>query len=394
MTTAERNILFKVKIMTKTSGHTGFVNMRFLLLVIMLLVIAVGQTAGQDSKTKKKKKYFNGTFSFETAYDDNILKYSQKYLDRFMNNEDEGRFNIETYDDLVINPALELGSYVNIFKKQKTEFTLKYSYNAFVVNNIKSWSMFYLGVEQNLSKRASFKFFYSYIPEFYVRHFRDKDWVPIYGYTPQTFVPFSFSKDNYGFWIQNTFFKSTRIRLYLYYAEYFHNSHFTEYDCKNYSYRLQLNQKVTKNFRFDFSYEFLISDAKGYDQPGETKETSDDADASHEGDEFGLGLSYKFPDIKKHDNDLSIDVDYAVRYYTTDNYVELDPEHAGRVDNMLSYAIKYRYRVKKNMYLTAFYRWNGRDSNTESPINSEYVSEEKDYRQGIVGLEYSWRFKF
>lgn len=365
-------------------------------LIIMLIFIfaASSQALAEKKKKSKKTKHINAEFSLETTYDDNILKYSKKYLERFMNREDEGRFHIKTYDDIILNPALELGTSLKIFKKRKTDFTFKYSYNWYMVNNVKDWSMFYAGVEQDLTKKASFKLLYIYIPEFYVRHFRDVDYVDIYGYTPQTFVPFSFSKDNFGFWIQNTFFKSTRLRFYLYYSRYYHNSHYTEYDSKNLSYRIQIFQDITKNLRFDFSYEFSTSDAKGYDEAGETKAFSDDADATNEGDDFNLGLLWRLPRIKKHYNSLSLDVTYAKKYYTTNHFVELDEEHAGRVDKNIDYGISYRIKINKSMYLSAFYKWYSRDSNTTSDINSEYVSNEKDYRQSRVGLEYTWKFNF
>ncbi len=374
--------------------NSHFNPFRVSLILILILFLITGRQAYAEKKKPKKPKRFDAEFSLETTYDDNILKYSQKYLDRFLNNEDEGRFHIKTYDDIILNPSLSLGTSFNIFKKRSTDISFKYSYNAYMVNDIKNWSMIYAGVEQNLTKRASFKFFYTYIPDFYVRHFRDEDWKNVYGYTPETFVPFSFAKNNYGFWIQNTFLKSTRIRFYFYYGQYFHNVHFTEYDCDNFSYRVQVFQKINKKLRFDFSWEFMTSDAKGYDQPGETKGTSDDADATNEGDEFNLGLNWKLPDIKKHDNDLDFNISFAKRYYTTDHYVEEDPEHAGRVDTNFDFNVRYRFKLNKSMNLSAYYQWHLRDSGTTSDYNREYVSNEKDYKQGQVGLEFAWKFKF
>jgi hypothetical protein len=72
----------------------------------------------------------------------------------------------------------------------------------------------------------------------------------------------------------------------------------------------------------------------------------------------------------------------------------LDPEHAGRVDNVLNLQVNYNVKLSKALELNAFFKWFGRDSRTTSDINSEYVSEEKDYTQYQVGLELDYGFKF
>ncbi|RPI70427.1 MAG: hypothetical protein EHM47_12130, partial [Ignavibacteriales bacterium] len=56
---------------------------------------------GQKKKTEKKADKWALSLSIKPYYDSNILKYSEKYIDRFKNREDEGRFHIETIDDLV-----------------------------------------------------------------------------------------------------------------------------------------------------------------------------------------------------------------------------------------------------------------------------------------------------
>ncbi len=369
-----------------------------LLLLIFFICLSNGKAYSQEKK-KKKSKPFDVQVGLASFYDNNILKYSQKYLDRFMYNEDFGRFHIDTYDDIIVKPSLSLATTINIFKKQKTKISLYANYNAYVVNPIKNWQYYIFGFQQSFAKNAIFRFSYSYIPDFYVRHFRDEDLVNYYkevygfGYIPESFVPFSFSKDDYSFYVQNTFFKSTRIRLIFDYARYYHNEHYTEYDCKNFIYGFRIYQGIGKKVEIDFGYDYGTSDAIGYDQPLEI-ETWDDADADNLGDAFFLGVNWRLPDLIKRRQYISADVEFNKRYYTTDNYVELDPEHAGRVDNVLELGIDYRYRVSKSFDIDAFFNWFGRDSKTSSPINSFYVSNEKDYKQYQIGLKVSYGFSF
>ena len=377
-----------------------------MILLSVIFFFSFGNVLGQE-KSKKKDKLFDVKIGLATFYDDNILKYSEKYLERFENGEDEGRFHIETYDDVILKPSLQIGATYQIFKKQKSRLSFSYNYNGYVVNEIKNWQFMSLAFQQSFLKKASFRISYSYVPEFYVRHFRDEDLVNYYkkvygfGYVPETFVPFSFAKDNYTLWIQNTFFKNTRIRLSIDYARYYHNVHYTEYDCKNWMYGILINQAITKKIRIEAGYEFTTSDANAYDlsdadgnyEPGETKANSDDADATNEEDGFFISCSWQIPDVLKHKHSFEAGLAYEKRYYTTNHYVEVDPEHAGRVDNNLSYNFAYDFQLSKSFDLSAFYRWMGRDSGSSS-WNDQYLTDEKDYRQGQVGIEVTYSLKF
>ena len=158
-----------------------------------------------------------------------------------------------------------------------------------------------IGIQQYVAKRASFKVFYSYIPDFYVRHFRDDDWVNVYGYTPETFQPYSFAKENLGLWAENTFFGNSRVRLSFNYAKYYHNQHFTEYDCNNLNYGINLYQTIHKKLKVGIGYDFTASDAKGYDQNNENKRNSDDSDASYDEDSYFVSCSWDFPFLRKLD---------------------------------------------------------------------------------------------
>lgn len=366
-----------------------------LYLFLLAFVFFFSQNSGlaQDKKEKKKEQHFDVEIGLGTTYDDNILKYSEKYLERFMNNEDEGRFHIDTYDDIILNPSIKLIATYNIFGKLRTKINGDFSRRQYVVNNIKSWNYVSFGIQQYLTKRASFKLYYSNIPDFYVRHFRDDQWVEIYGYTPETFQPFSFAKNNFGIYAQNTFFKSTRIKLTFNYAEYFHNKHFTQYDSKNFSYAIDIYQNVGKNIKLDAGYEFETSDAKGYDASHETPETTNGPDASYVEDAYNFDVNWQLPRLYKHKHDFDASVSYATRYYSSEHPLELDREHAGRYDKNLRFYVTYTFEINKQMDVAAFYNWMGRDTETTAIENTEYLSNEKDYKQNLVGIEFTYKFK-
>lgn len=353
------------------------------------------QTTGQKTTQKKKSKGLgiDVDFGLGTMYDDNILKYSEKYLNRFMNGMDEGRFHVETYDDVIVSPSLTLAKPFRIFGKKLSTVDAGYTYNWYVINGIDNWSNFNIGFRQNFAKRASFKLIYSYIPTFYIRHFRDEDWVKVYGYTPITFQPYSFSKDTYAFWVQNTFFKNSRVMFTFNYQTYYHNEHYIEYDCDNTLYRIKLFQPLHKNLRLELMYQFTQSDAQGYDEPDESKYDSDDSDASFDEDGFTGGLIWTLPKIKKLNHSIKGECVIYKRYYKTEQFIEVDPLHAGRVDDNLRFYFTYDIALNKQWSLSAYYNWYYRDSGSSSPLNDWYISDEKDYKQNQVGLDIRYSIK-
>lgn len=375
----------------KFPDYSGYLRLAMLACIFLLYT---GNAAFAQKKSKKNRPEIDVEFDLATYYDDNILKYSKKYLDRFINNEDQGRFHINTYDDVIVSPALDITLGYKLFGKMKSELDVSFDYAQYLNNDIKSFSNYGVGFSQDISKKLSFRIFYDYTPEFYVRHFRDDDWTAVYGYTEETFTPYVFAKDNYGISAQYDLFKNTRVRLYYYFSRYYHNQHYTEYDSDNNLYRIKIDQELHKNFNLELTYQFVTSDAKGYDQPGESKGTSDDGDATYEEDDFIFGLVWKMPRIKKRYHSLELETVIYNRYYQTNKPPEIDQMHSGRVDNNLRFYLTYYLSVTRDFKFKAFYKWYGRDSGTTSPVNQEFVSNEKDYIQNQVGIELIYKFGF
>jgi hypothetical protein len=184
------------------------------------------------------------------------------------------------------------------------------------------------------------------------------------------------------------------VRLALDYSKYYHNKHYTEYDCKNIIGGVALYQPLHKKVRLELGYEYEHSDAKGYDEPGETREGADDADATYNEYGFALGLDWKLPEIKKKEHDLDVKLAYQKRYYLSEHYLEEDREHVSRVDDNIQVFINYKFSLNKSFTLGAFYKYYMRDTGSESEINSIYLAGEKNYKQSQVGLQLTYDIKF
>ncbi|MBK9097240.1 MAG: hypothetical protein IPM14_03790 [bacterium] len=349
----------------------------------------------KKKKTEKKINKWSLSLSVRPYYDSNILKYSEKYIDRFKNREDEGRFHIETVDDLVWSYSIGVTFTDNIIGKLRTILGAGFDSDAYTLNSIKTWETYNIFLRQYFSASTSFSASYSYIPGFYVRHFRDEDWVFYYGFVPETFRPYIFSKDDFSFWLQHIFdWKTTRARIYFAYDRYYLDESNTEYDSHDYIYGFRIYQSLFNNVDLNFGYLYSTSDAKGYDEPGETKEDSDDSDATNFEHAYYAGIGYALPKIFSRNNDISVDVQYLRAFYTTDHFLELDPLHAGRYDYNYRVFVNYNIDVIENLTATAFYHWFKRESSSAAEENKEYVSDEKDYTQYRVGINFNYVLNF
>lgn len=333
--------------------------------------------------------------SFKSAYDNNILKYSDKYLDRFVNNEDEGRFHINKYDDLVLDYSARLFFSSNsLISNQRSILSARIDYTSYSFNSIKTWFSYDLGWQQFLNNKTSFMLSYTYIPDFYIAQYRDDDWTEIYGYIPETFQSYSFAKNEYSIWIQHTFSNAIKARVYFSYMEYFYNQHFTEYDSNNLMFGFRVFNTLNSKITVDAGYKYVISKAKGFDETYETKEISDDNDATYNEHVFSIGGEYKMPKIFYLKNALSFSADFIARYYLTDHSGISDPLHAGRNDFNCRLYFSYDVDILNNVSAGIFFNYLFRNADTSIKMNKVYVSNEKDYNQFQLGLDFNYKIQF
>ncbi len=366
---------------------------KIMITIILCFNICLNNNLQAQSKFSKfKPTKLNISLKLTSNYDDNILKYSEKYLEKFKNNEDEGRFHIKTYDDVTWSPEIGLTSTFNFFKKYSTKLNLGYRFTSYIINNNKNKSHLNFGIQQNLSEKGSIKLSYSYTPEFYIRHYRDEDWTKIYGYTTESFQPFAFSIDNYRAEIQNIFFKSTRFKFAFNYSLYFNNKHFTEYDSKNKTFEVNFQQPLLKKLKLEAGYSYTSSLAKGFDEISETKQKSDDSDASNVEDEFLFRIYWDLPKIKKSNHTFDTKVEFGKQKYTSNKTTDLDQLHAGRVDNTFALINTYSFEFSEKIKISIFYNWYSRNAGSVNEENNELISDEKEYKQNIVGFAFFYNF--
>jgi hypothetical protein len=377
---------------------SGYLTLRFLAFLFLTIIITanlIAQSKDNKKKKTKRKPEYDIDLEMRSFYDDNILKNSEKYLERFMNREDEGRFHINTYDDLVLRTSASFTARLRLYKNLPARVAVGYTRNIYTGNNINTWDIFSFEFQQFYSRKGRINFSYSYIPDFYIRHYRDDDYVSYVGYVPEAFKPMSFSKANFSLYGQHTYFKDTGIRLALDYSKYYYNQYYIEYDSDDLGVSLRVFQPFLKNrLQTNFGFFYTRSFARGYDEASETLAISDEGDASFYDNRIYASAKWSLPAFRKlKDHDITLNGSLAHRKFSSLKYVEIDPLHAGRVDQNIRFSIIYGFKVSKSVDANIFYNFLKRNAGSRSTINDEFISLEKDYNQNQIGFSVKYNYK-
>jgi hypothetical protein len=121
---------------------------------------------------------------------------------------------------------------------------------------------------------------------------------------------------------------------------------------------------------------------------------SDDSDGSNYEHTYNAGFQWNLPRVFNRGNSISTDFQYQRAFFTTDNFVELDPLHVGRYDYNYRLFINYDIILIDKLSATFYYNWYGRDASSPSDYNKEYISDEKDYTQYRLGVTFNYLFTF
>lgn len=345
-------------------------------------------------QVKKKTSPWELKYTFASIYDNNILKYSDKYLSSFDSGLDNGRFHINSAADLVLTNHFLIKKAFYLIDGRKSIPSIELRFKNYPQNSVKDFWSFQLGWRQYIGKSTSFKIAFAHIPNYYVRHYRDEDWTNNVGFTPESFRAFEFSKSEVSTWFKNYFFKKTQTIFYFSYFWYLHSPDFIEYNSNNFLTGFRIKQTIDKKISIHGGYNFVTSSARGYDSFGETINNSDDVNASFVNHTLYAGAEIKMPKLFSSQSKITLTGYYRYRVYTTANTPESDPLHAGRADNVVNVIGMYKVKLIKFIEVAGYLAWNLRNSGSEFLLNEETISTEKDYNQFLLGLRFRFNFLF
>ena len=356
--------------------------------IILMFTVLFMQNISSQNSDKHLFKSIKLNISLGPEYDSNILKYSDTYIEKFKLGYDKGRFHTSTYDGIMFHGMIGTTGVFQIFKKRETEINLNFTRREYLMNSIKTWNYFSTSLGQEITRNADIELFYNFIPYFYVRHYPDDDWVEIFGNSPEVYQPYTFSKENFGMFVRYSFPGDTRIRFMVSRSNYFYNTHFTEYDSRNYSAGLRIYQNFREKIKATLGLQFETSKTKDLDPLIYTLEYY--PDASYKSGDLYVDFIRALPQIKGYNHQLELSCDYEKRIYTSSQYYKYDPIHSGRVDDKIDLQIEYRFKINKDISLTAYYLFIERFLNNSIDVNKQFLIDEKSYRQSQSGLKFSY----
>ncbi len=342
----------------------------FFLVLLLLGFPRVGEAAVKPPFTLK--------LSYAAAYDDNILKYSARDLDRFRNNTEVYPSEISTTDDWVNRFGFRIYRDLNLGRRWKLRPYYSFRIALYAVNRQKNLTSHFFLARLSYRYRYYFYLQYSYTPGYYLRIYKDRD---LDQYYPCDFDAY---RQTARFrWRTRPVELEARLgRELLYY-----NDHFTEYDSEALFWRVDASCKLPAEARVSAGYEFKVSDNIGFASApsyggAPLSEDTEYGDSSYEEDRYRLALNCPLKTTASRTYGFAFEYEHRLRYYQSEQPVEADPFHAGRKDRRRIFTTALSLDLQTRVGFKAVFTYDQR--RTDSPVTA--VPEIKNYDNRIFEL--------
>jgi len=383
-----------------------------------------GQAAGSSRKASPWR--LNGSFTLGTIYDDNVCRYSDATLALYQSNREPYRFAITNREDVVLNSQIQAELSRNLLFGKATSLRLRHQRWDYIENGIKTNTETQVRFRQRFRRSDFLHLIYTYAPENYIKELGDREPYLARTTTPYLYYHFYITRNAFDAdyfyrhspWLR-VLFSGGRVQRY-------YNRRFLENDLWEWNAGIEPEARYGR-FYFRVRYAYSHVKARGYDAVGETLELSDnDGDGSYEKDAYTFRLTYRpkarpyragslgrgaavIPGlvrqlasvldaglIKLATASLYFQYDYSRQFYTSEQPLNKDPLHVGRLDKQFQPRLVWGSRpLAYKTTLEAGIRYT--EKTAKSPagvIGEDDPSEEKDYTGTRVWLQATWPLPF
>ncbi|NQU04536.1 MAG: hypothetical protein HQ568_00475, partial [Calditrichaeota bacterium] len=303
-----------------------------LFLTVLTIIILIGTDA-------QAYKLYGGSLSlkltYRGSYDSNILKYSERDRDRFIDDQEPYNSPITTLDDIRSDFKVSARYSRKFIPKLRTSVSITGDFAHYLINSIKNFGWISATIKQEITDQLSASLNYFYDIEYYIRDYKD-----IHSSNREHC---NFSMDQ---WTGKVYYRPVKPFEFVIegrYKKYAYNKYFTEYDSdyleigseviyRNNPWRLAFGYSLADNDNVGFT-SFLLSDAGD----GEDNEAGD---GDYQQDTYSLSVRYGMKAFGRKARFLS-ESTIRDRYYLTERNINLDPMHAGRNDVMLKTELSF-----------------------------------------------------
>jgi hypothetical protein len=319
-----------------------------------------------------------------SAYDDNILRYSNNDLDKFVNNIESSPSRLSTYDDW--KNELSLKAY---FRSPRFfQNNLRISYFAKIAsyyrNPFNNYSTHTLLIDQKLSKKWETHFKYFLIPEYYLREYRDRD--------TNEYHSCQFTDRQTRLGVTYSLLRETDLTLQAQFEQLYYNQYFTEYDCEGKLLEFETVHNFSSAFRGSVNLGLALYDNIGYTTSSSSGavvfgEDTEYGDGSYREEIYQANLRYRLPVKSENRSTLSVEYKLRHRIYTTNNTLQQDPFHAGRGDDRHRIILDFEQEFTAKITAGLSYTHEWRDTHSDYPPTVDA----KSFKQNVIELTIGYR---
>jgi hypothetical protein len=321
-----------------------------------------------------------GRTEFGASYDSNIFRYSDADVDDFLDGLRPDRFPIESVDDLRIEPGFSLSLVREEPGVRSTALAVGADFRLATVNGEKSFGRLSASLRERRNGRAYLSLEYVAIPNYHVRHIWDAD-APAGG---SPYRSCDFGKQGFGVEVGSDRSLPIDLAARWKYEAYRYDPDFVEYDARVSTAGLRAILRPRAGLRLDLGYALRQSVAKGYDEAGETRDTSDESDTSYDEDEYELRARWEAGRLWGRDTVLWLRGRLARRFYLTEKSRIEDPYHAGRDDTYVTVGAGIEARLSSAATVEVFLERRTREANSDAVPD---IGSTKDFGANRIGLK-------
>jgi len=292
--------------------------------------------------------------SLAATYDSNVFRYSDEDLDDFAEDADIERYPMETADDVRLDPGFRLEFTREEPGVRETRLSFGGDWRLGIENGERSFAKLVARVVERDEAGAELAFSLSAIPSYELRPLWDDD---VGAYRECRFRKHSGSVElgtGDAFPVE----LGARWR----HDRYGYGPGFVEYDANANEVGLAVTARPARGLRIDAGYALRQSRARGHDEIGEARATSDDNDTTYDQDEYELRVRWEVGRWWGRRTALVASGRVERRFYLTSKSVADDPYHAGREDTAWLVSLRAVVGMSESLRLEAFVEQRGRDA--------------------------------
>ncbi len=322
--------------------------------------------------------------TYRSMYDNNVLRYSVRDRDQFLDNCEPRRSNIRTLDDIRSDFKLSASYAFDSPAERRTRLSATGNFAHHLMNPIKNFGWISLTANRELSGTMSTSLNYFFDINYYIRDYRDV-------HTGER-RHCEFSMDQWTFKVFHRPVKAIEFVAKCRVKKYAYNEYFTEYDSDY----IEAGGEIIYRkgvWRLSGGYSFADNENIGFQEIYKSSgnldiEDSEEGQGDYQQDIYKASVRYAFH-VAQRRSRILLEASLKDRYYSTDLDIVDDPMHSGRRDMLLLLELSEKFSINKRIEVEIGSAFSNRRSRSPNPT----VSQVKDYDRAYGWIEFGYQLR-